>query len=683
MNGSVERVDMISKSPQVIREKLLKEMGKSLTEYMIPRSITFIERFPMTATMKLNRSALPNPESDDFVNLLSMETCCMDSDASASTPAGTNNLPSGPSNVHNHTLADHICDVIEKCRGQRLCVTDNFASIGVDSLGAVLFTRVLSESLGGLRIYPSAIFAKGVTIQSFSNQLYARLLVEAPDVLMSLKLTNRCVESMLEEGEAVVTNMDGRPSMSQSETRIDNLDDLLLANKDLLEGIRGAIILLVFFEHFRGDYVRHYPSPYNTPNIIVRANVPMFVIISGFTSSFQLHSDLFDMSSNVGSHNTFIAFVQRHFRFLISRALGIFPLLWLVLILETPRWEAFTSFRMQLLNMHISETKRRGCIVLYILAGQTYDEECIQVGGPNSHVQFANHLWNCFLIFAAFCMLHWWFKYFIQCRRRCQVVSMCLQCENDTTTSTPSAAKDQQPTITIPPHFFPIWFATISALLALVWRISSDPAHFPDNFFIMFIIGSLTYSALLRLYWVIRQSHWLSTSRSISIFRRFFPDVLCAGFLLMFSPVNPQPDRVFLNAVVPFMFSLLLLSLITQFGVAGIDGCISRYFFQSRVMREIGYCCFPQYLLQQLLLNYYLRAIKLGGFYHSDAYWTEENGWFKRNFPQWFILVGFLITFVVSWCIQKFFQDTVVPMAAYRIMITVQNLKFRWLTRSV
>jgi hypothetical protein len=69
-------------------------------------------------------------------------------------------------------IAKHICDVVEKLRGRRPALSSSFASIGVDSLGAVMFVKYLSESLGGLRIDPSKIYAPGVTVSSFARYIY-------------------------------------------------------------------------------------------------------------------------------------------------------------------------------------------------------------------------------------------------------------------------------------------------------------------------------------------------------------------------------------------------------------------------------------------------------------------------------------------------------------------------------
>jgi hypothetical protein len=81
------------------------------------------------------------------------------------------------------SMAAHICDVIKQVRGRRPKPSSSFAMIGVDSLGAVMFIKSLSDSLGGVRIEPSKLYAPGVTITSFAEELYQRLLTENPDAL--------------------------------------------------------------------------------------------------------------------------------------------------------------------------------------------------------------------------------------------------------------------------------------------------------------------------------------------------------------------------------------------------------------------------------------------------------------------------------------------------------------------
>ena len=83
-------------------------------------------------------------------------------------------------------MVKHICDMVEQIRGRRPSSGSSFAAIGVDSLGAVMFIKFLSDSLGGIRIEPAKIYAPGVTIRSFAEGLITRLEKEKPDALHHL-----------------------------------------------------------------------------------------------------------------------------------------------------------------------------------------------------------------------------------------------------------------------------------------------------------------------------------------------------------------------------------------------------------------------------------------------------------------------------------------------------------------
>lgn len=186
-----------------------------------------VPSFPETANGKLDRNALPDPTQKDL--------CDYPSTAEGTTVKGSGNdepssagsghaLHSDPSvgseeflgglglilpelaeremqrrrsdrsnGQHSNqravtAMARHICDTIEKLRGRRPAFSSSFASIGVDSLGAVMFIKYLSDSLGGVRIEPAKIYAPGVTIRSFAEALLTRLEQEKPEALLFLGL---------------------------------------------------------------------------------------------------------------------------------------------------------------------------------------------------------------------------------------------------------------------------------------------------------------------------------------------------------------------------------------------------------------------------------------------------------------------------------------------------------------
>ena len=75
-------------------------------------------------------------------------------------------------------MARHIVEIIYKVRGHRPSITSSFATIGVDSLGAIIFLKYLSDSLGGLRIEAAMVYVPGVTVKSLAGELLTKMEIE-------------------------------------------------------------------------------------------------------------------------------------------------------------------------------------------------------------------------------------------------------------------------------------------------------------------------------------------------------------------------------------------------------------------------------------------------------------------------------------------------------------------------
>lgn len=183
------------------------------------RSIVQVQSFPETANGKLDRKALPDPASSDQViemqssaeeQVQQQSPCIEDTSAlnfNCTRGGGESDVGAGVGvgvgvegkgaylNSRQRSLLDsknvtimvkHICDMVEQMRGRRPSSSSSFAAIGVDSLGAVMFIKFLSDSLGGIRIEPAKIYAPGVTIRTFAEGLITRLKKEKPDALLQL-----------------------------------------------------------------------------------------------------------------------------------------------------------------------------------------------------------------------------------------------------------------------------------------------------------------------------------------------------------------------------------------------------------------------------------------------------------------------------------------------------------------
>ncbi len=111
------------------------------------------------------------------------------------------------------TMAQHVCAMFRSVSGREPDPSSSFAALGVDSLGAILFIRVLSESLGGMRISPAELHAPGITVRSFSSHLHRRLIEEKPTVVRQLGLTSYVQAVDVENGMLLQSLPDSAPQV--------------------------------------------------------------------------------------------------------------------------------------------------------------------------------------------------------------------------------------------------------------------------------------------------------------------------------------------------------------------------------------------------------------------------------------------------------------------------------------
>jgi hypothetical protein len=176
-------------------------------------------------------------------------------------------------------------------------------------------------------------------------------------------------------------------------------DDSLTANRLVLDGLRGVFTFLVLYEHFH-DFHRDKISS----NFVV--NTYLFVLISGFTTSLQLRdAPRFETKRNQhdalptpsGGQDTAAAATTLQKRqpfglamFMQTRIVGLFPALWIALLLNIPMWNAVHTK-----SQHVQVT----CSALYVIGMQSwYRPECAHYG-PNN-VLYASIIFNDFIIYA-------------------------------------------------------------------------------------------------------------------------------------------------------------------------------------------------------------------------------------------------------------------------------------------
>jgi hypothetical protein len=191
-------------------EEMNRVCGRSLTHYMRPKAIVAIEEFPQTANGKLDRKALPDPVAEVMAVSIDSKMVC-----------------DGGS-----TLEGHVLNLVRRLRGVELKPTSTFGSIAVDSLGSVMFLRLLSEGLDGIPIRPVQLYSPGVSVRSFSIALYDWLKDNRSGVLLKLGISSAVGTFDVEAGSA-----DAEPSDEDAYESVFSAN--LAANMRLINGVRG------------------------------------------------------------------------------------------------------------------------------------------------------------------------------------------------------------------------------------------------------------------------------------------------------------------------------------------------------------------------------------------------------------------------------------------------------------
>jgi len=496
-------------------EAMKAEAAKSLMYYMMPHHFVIVQKFPFTPGFKIDRKQLPDPP--EWAELAA-QTAEMEKKVK---------LPLGVPVVRSHvgywdadrnpgddsdsdeendasgkplSMLQHVTSMVYRARGIRPSAHSNFISIGVDSLGAIFFLTLLSESLGGVRIKPQEMFAQGVTVESFSKQLASKLILENPAKLQELNITadfpsnyfnsaaaeehnpkselskdpydsaesgcsctnpftlsnlkklkskicadiapteqNSADKNSLMSGEGIERTLDDdtklriRQEKDRSacawafeSTFEDEYSNICAANLPMLDGLRCVFTFIVLFDHFWTNRA--------LDNGTLGASISMFLLVTGWGTCLVLReaekirfntvTQWFKKDSTAAAEEKVEGYLvtrRAPFNwktFLLTRLVGLFPVLWLALILMAPTWVKQDKARSDWTDYYNSlplaarpkydpndltisgypqSTYGAICTALYVTGLNSFYRPQCRGTGPNV-LLFASIIWGLFLL---------------------------------------------------------------------------------------------------------------------------------------------------------------------------------------------------------------------------------------------------------------------------------------------
>ena len=502
-------------------------------------------------------------------------------------------------------MVSHVSDVMEAVTGKRPRQSANFASVGVDSLGAVLFIRSLSESLGGIEIDPSKIYSPEATVLGLAEDLFCHISKDSPALLECLRIS-----SVIDEHET-----DRSDNFEKSAVEAD-LEEGFLSNIRLYEGIRGLLTIMVLWDHYH---------PIDMPTVdAFQSDTFLFVILSGFTAAIQLR----DPPRKSSKKSDSVVELRGAFdwkAYIMGRAVGIFPILWTALIISTPRWIIVDTFLIKKGDYSYEQSLQ--CIPLYITGIQSlFRPQCKHLG-PNTTV-YASLIWTVFILYGIMRSVLIRFQNFVMKwasadSERKGIRFYIGQCMMMVAFNRPCASVALSITL--------FWAVVLTISFVVLWRFMGWKTCF---MYISYFIGGVVGASLVEsIHWASWNRHlsfskWspkdlfpsahvnpahglpaadvedgsLSNAKSKSslirslakVIWRFLPDVIF-GLSLMFLFVDfkwsHQRARVITWIVMPLLSILYLVVVSLQRGSAKLN--ITRFLFELSFLNFIGKLSYP------------------------------------------------------------------------------------------
>jgi len=637
-------------------EDIRKYASKSLMYYMMPSFIVQIVEWPKTSSDKIDKKSLPDPPG-----LNEFTIAIVDDD----------NI-NGPT-----TISSILCSIIASTRGTQLTKSSTFASIGIDSFGAILFLRQVSNKFGNIKIDARQLYSPGVTVRSFAKNLYSQLKVEKPELIQNLYIVEESDE-------------DVKDSILPFDSCNDSLEEMLASNLRLIEGVRGVLVFLVFWDHYFWNWtLQTFKSGSYTA--AYRADTSCFIILSAFIVSFtycrgvkfQKSNDKIELSMQQFNWKTFI----------ITRITGLYPILWICLILYAPIWPQQVPWDI---------------FIVYVLGMQSWmhNGDKYTFRGP-AHFYYASIVINCFLMYAlvrVVCeriqnyLMSWrhplldsqlsrlafdeildtkgktWTEYVgnivtilsVNKANRLLAVLYTMSCillgtgivvidfKN-------RALKDPQEIWTgwqMSTYHFIVYYllGTLAASVVATWHSTMYATLKYDDLRFNCSLGDLPD----RLNFFCPRRSESTPHSTVFYLWRHTPDMIAVAFALLMTTVGDihHSDEVVTGEMgglyLQWLFVAYLITATLQSGPARLN--FGRYLLETPVVNLLGYCSYPLYLMQIIIPTY------------NDMYWKLNKDRTLGPYKSlgWKFVLS-IIMIVAAVCIQYCIQDVIVPYLVIKI----------------
>eukprot|EP01134_Creolimax_fragrantissima_P005995 CFRG5995T1 len=598
----------------------------AMPAYMVPKFFVPLLAFPCTPNNKIDRKQLPCPVSLHHNDILTERSSSLSL------------LPS----TKTSTLDAIVAKVISVVSSSTGICTSQFSAktcldiIGMDSLGSVLFLKKLADAIGGtpvtladLRLHKQSIGNLSVHVLEILRQKNPQYLAELHDQSsFTDNADNLIVDDNYHESAITVpteTAEKQSPSLHHRSWKS--------TLQPTITGIRGVLILWVFFEHFAPFSSYEYYGPR------VNVNTFLFFLLSGFTVYLQN-----------GSYKI------SKWGFIKNKALTMLPILWFGILLEAPLYTRFQEDTSEYINVFTGESDRDYAniwthvwtYVLYITGMQCWSAVDVKA---MFNLWYASTQWNLYLMYplVIYCLRHKRVGILPELstststnsKRKCIVAAIILL----VAWSAVAEDKIYRLTTTLPFQYLPVFIIGIlAAELIASTAASTNSASTSARSYNA--LSKSKHGRLLLVRWI------LIIGGNADIMALLLILIIVCP-LSAFGAFERIISKGIAFCVIPILFTTFLYAISNA---KNTKHSIVLRILHAEVIRNIGTLSYPIYIVHKALGDFYINQ---GVHPLVDIRTTLQQAWMHE--------LGLVVklsvlsaSFVLAWLLQHYYQNKLV-----------------------